>query len=90
MKTSINNIITYLILGNQGKIFTVTYKKKDGTIRKLNGRLGVHFGKKLAKPTTSNHYQYIVVYDMQKKAYRNVNVTTVQSVKMLHKTFEVA
>ena len=90
MKTSIQNIITYMILGNKGKIFTVTYKKKDGSIRKLNGRLGVHFGKKLGKPTTSNHYQYIVVYDMQKQAYRNVNVTTVQSISMLNKTFEVA
>ena len=89
MKTSIQNIITYMILGNKGRIFTVTFRKKDGTLRKLNGRLGVHFGKQLQKPTTSNHYQYIVVYDMQKQGYRNINVDTLQSVSMLGKHFEV-
>jgi hypothetical protein len=89
MKTTIQNIITYMLHVNKGKIFTITFKKKDGTLRKLNGRLGVHFGKKLSKPTTSNHYKYIVVYDMQKQAYRNVNMDTIQSLTMLSKHFEV-
>jgi len=89
MKNTINTLIKNLLIANEGKFFSVTFKKKDGTIRKLNGRLGVHFQKKLQKPTTSNHYKYIVVYDMQKQAYRNVNMDTVQSLTMLGKHFEV-
>jgi hypothetical protein len=87
---SLNNIINYLLIGNEGKIFTVTFRKKDGSVRVLNGRLGVHHGKKLQKPTTAGIPKYIVVYDMQKKAYRNVNTSTVTAIKMKGKEFIVA
>jgi hypothetical protein len=35
---SLNNIINYLLIGNEGKIFTVTFRKKDGSVRVLNGQ----------------------------------------------------
>jgi hypothetical protein len=89
-KYSLNNIVKYLLIGNEGKIFTVTFKKKDGTIRKLNGRLGVHFGKKLNTPTTAGIPKYLVVYDVQKGAYRNVNTESVLAVSMKGKHFVVA
>ena len=87
---SLNNIIKYLLIGNEGKFFTVTFKKKDGSIRKLNGRLGVHFGKKLGKSTVAGIPKYLTVYDVQKRAYRNVNTDTVLAVSMKNKHFEVS
>ena len=89
MQYSLNNIIKYLLIGNEGKFFTVTFRKKDGSLRTLNGRLGVHFGKQLGKPTTAGIPKYIVVYDVQKRAYRNINTDTVLEVKMKGKTFQV-
>ena len=89
MKNSITNVMKNLLQVNGGRIFTVTFKKKDGTLRKLNGRLGVHHGKKLSSPTTESIPKYLVVYDVQKQAYRNVNVSTIQSVNMLKRPFEV-
>ena len=89
MKNSITSVMKNLLQVNGGRIFTVTFKKKDGTLRKLNGRLGVHHGKKLSSPTTEGIPKYLVVYDVQKQAYRNVNVSTIQSVNMLKRHFEV-
>jgi len=68
------------ILASNGKIFTVTFLKKDGTIRVLNGRLGV---KKYLKggESTLDKDQFITVYDMQSKGYRAINKSTIIDVK---------
>lgn len=59
------------------KIFTVEFIKKDGTLRKMNARLGVKKGVKgvgmAYKPTERN---LLPVYDMQKQAFRMVNIST--------------
>ena len=55
-----------------GKIFSVLFFKKDGTIRKLNGRVGVKKGVK-GIGNKIDHSKYITVYDMKKKGFRNVN-----------------
>lgn len=57
------------------KIFTVTFEKKDGTVRILNGRRGV---KKFVKGTGTNKSKTVfTVYDMQKKDYRSVSLSRV-------------
>lgn len=68
---------------SDGKIFTVEFIKKDGTLRKMNARLGV---KKYVKgvglafdPIEKN---LLPVFDMQKNAYRMINATTIQSIKV--------
>jgi hypothetical protein len=60
------------ILQSNGKIFTVKFIKKDGTIRKLNGRLGVEKYLKGGNCTLSKE-KFIIVYDLQAKGYRAVN-----------------
>jgi len=66
-----------------GKIFTVVFQKKDGTVRALNGRLGVTkglTGKGMSwKPKSKG---LLPVYDMQKRAYRMVNFNTVLGIAM--------
>ena len=66
------------ILATNGKFFSVSFVKKDGTERKMTARLGV---KKDIKgvglnfnPTERN---LIVVFDIHKKAYRMINLSTI-------------
>jgi|TARA_R110000824_G_scaffold260981_3_gene449611 hypothetical protein len=61
------------------KFFTVTFVKANGEIRKLNGRLGVTKHTASGK-TTDTHDDYLCVYDVDKKGYRNVNVNTITNV----------
>lgn len=68
------------ILNSNGKIFTVTFLKKNGSLRVLNGRLGVtkHLKGGLS---TLNPLEYITVYDLQSKGYRAINRSTIIDVK---------
>ena len=60
----------------QGKIFSVSFIKKDGTERNMVCRLGVQKylsgGKSVNDPS-----KYLTVFDMQKNAYRNVALETI-------------
>ena len=66
----------------RGKIFSVRFIKKDGTIRDMTCRLETDTGKvgtgvspeKIDNP-------YICVYDMQKEGYRLINLQTIRSIK---------
>ena len=66
------------ILATNGKFFSVSFIKKDGTERKMTARLGVKkdikgVGLKF-NPTERN---LIVVFDIHKKAYRMINLSTI-------------
>lgn len=64
-----------ILRANRGKIFTVRFVKKNGEVRELNGRLGVHSS---GKPSSTAHIsKYVTVYDMRKKDFRNVNLETI-------------
>ena len=75
--------ILNLITDNKGSIFSVVFLKKDGTIRKMLCRFGVkkHLkGGKLAfNPLEKS---LLVVFDMQKEAYRMINLETLMSINM--------
>jgi hypothetical protein len=70
------------ILNSNGKIFTVTFIKKDGSTRVLNGRLGVTKHLK-GGVSTLDPDQYITVYDLQSEGYRAINRATIIDVKGL-------
>ena len=70
------------ILNSNGKIFTVTFLKKDGSLRVLNGRLGVTKYLK-GGSSTLNPADYITVYDLQSKGYRAVNKSSIIDLKGL-------
>lgn len=68
---------------SSGKVFTATFIKKDGTVRNLNGRIGVKKG------VTGKGMRYkplqkllLPVYDMQKKAFRMINLDTMEHLKI--------
>lgn len=68
---------------SDGKIFTVTFTKKDGTERVMNCRTGVK------KHLKGGELKYspldkglLPVYDIQKKGYRMINASTIKEVKI--------
>lgn len=73
-----------------GKIFTATFMKKDGSMRDLNCRKGVHqFLKGGANLAIKPSNGLVVVYDMQKRDYRSLNLDTVQRVKFKGELYSI-
>lgn len=71
--------LSTVLENTNGRFFTVEFTKKDGTVRKMNARLGV---KKHLKggDCTLNREQFIIVFDMQAKGYRAINRDTILTV----------
>lgn len=85
-QTLTNSLITQerlreLIESSGNKIFSVDFIKKDGSPRTMVGMLGVK--KHLAGgESTTKHLRYLITcFDMQKKAYRCINLETVKRVR---------
>ena len=68
------------LLGN--KFFTVTFTKKDGSLRKMNARLGVtkHL-KGGTKRYDAEARNMLTVFDVTKGAYRTVKVDNIKQIK---------
>lgn len=69
-----------MIKNSNGKIFTVSFFKKNGELRKMNCRLGV------TKHLKGGELKYnplakslIPVFDMQKQDYRMISLETLQT-----------
>ena len=82
MENTLNIAAIEKILNSNGKIFTVEFIKKDGSLRTLNGRLGVTKHLK-GGTSTLNPDKFITVFDLKTKAYRAVNKFTILLVKGL-------
>jgi hypothetical protein len=65
-----------------GRIFSCTFTKKDGTEGKVTGQKV-----KTSKPTTA--MGYLKVYDMVKHGTRTVNLQTLKTLKINGKTYTV-
>ena len=79
MKTLISNTFAAIAANTNGKFFTVTFKKKDGSIRIMNCRTGVTKALKGGK-STIDHDNYLVVYEMASKEYRCINKDTIMHI----------
>jgi hypothetical protein len=72
-----------LIRTSEGKIFSVRFVKKDGTERLMVARLGVtSYLKGGTKAYDPADYDLITVFDMQKQAYRSINLQTILDIKV--------
>lgn len=64
------------------KIFTVTFTKKDGSIRVMNAKRGVKKHLKGGElPYDPIEHNLMTVFDMQLGEYRTVNTTKIQEIK---------
>lgn len=59
---------------------TVTFIKADGSVRKMNCRMGVTKHLKGGK-STLDAFKYVTVYDMAKAAYRAINRDTIVDIR---------
>ena len=82
--------ILNLLKENSNSIFSVVFLKKNGEFRHMTCRFGVkkHLkGGKLAfNPLERN---LLVVFDMQKEAYRMINLETLMTINMKGTEYEV-
>ena len=75
-------------LGN--KIFTATFRKKDGSLRVMNCRLGVKKHLKGGqKSYNDDDFNYLTAFDLNKKAYRTININTLKQIKANRKKIEL-
>lgn len=64
--------IAKMLEGTNGRFFTVTFEKKNGELRTLNGRIGVAKALKGGKSTVDTS-KYLIVYENSTDGYRCVN-----------------
>ena len=72
----------------ESTIFSVTFTKKDGSIRKMVARLNVKKGVN-GKGMAYNPIEkgLLPVYDMQKNGFRMINLSTVTELKIKGEEF---
>jgi len=71
---NLHEVWRHLFNKTRGRFFTVEFIKQDGSIRKLNGKL-----RKMIQPQEIDSSGHIVVWDTNKRAYRKVNLSTINS-----------
>ena len=82
------SLVKTLIVANHDKFVGVTFTKKDGAKRNLNGRL--HVRSKTGKaPTTAHIPEYLTIYDVKAGGFRTINLDTVESIRMKGGEFTV-
>ena len=64
----------------EDQFFTVEFIKKDGTLRRMNCRLGVTKHLRGGESTVAYLPHLVPVYDMKAKAYRVINLKTLVSI----------
>lgn len=85
MTTTISNqarALKTLIAQSEGKIFSVEFIKKDGTLRKMRARLGVTAPLKGGENSVAHLPNYTTAFDMDKENYRNINLDTIQQLSV--------
>jgi len=87
-KITDQNKIRDMILASKGKIFSVHFVKKNGEERTMVGRLGVKKHLKGGDSTTAHIPNLITCFDMQKKAYRCINLETIRWIKVNNEVTE--
>lgn len=72
------------------RIFSVIFKKKDGTLRKMTCRFGVTKHLKGGELTYSPEARnYLVVFDMEANGYRTINLNTLHQIVFDGITYDV-
>jgi len=78
-----------VIHDTQGRIFSASFIKKDGTTRHMVARIGVTKNQKGGTNGASAKNNLVTVYDMLKGGYRMINLKTLLTLKASGETYEV-
>lgn len=74
-----SKIFANMIDQSNGKMVTVSFIKQDGSLRTINGRIGVH--KYTKGSSNKKNSQYITFYDVKNKGYRSINRDTITGIR---------
>jgi len=99
MKT-LTTIQAVELIKDTNNIFTVTFIKKDNTLREMNCRLNVSkYTNGKGQAYNPADYDLLTVYDMKEarkledidkaKAYRNINLRTLQTLTVNGESFKI-
>lgn len=69
-----------IIENSNGKFFSCSFVKKDGTVRQMTARLGVEKYLKGGKKTVDAQ-KYITVFEPSSSCYKNINRDTILAVR---------
>ena len=83
-----------LIKGSGGQFVSVEFVKKNGDVRKLNGRMGVHSSKyaplkNVGLAYNPDEYGLVGIFDAQNKGYRMININTLLVMKIDGKEYKI-
>lgn len=82
--------LAQMIDNTNGKIFSVVFIKKDGSIRKMRCRTGVYKYLKGGELKFSPQSKGLkVVYCLDKKSYRMINLNTISMIRIQGKEYRV-
>jgi hypothetical protein len=76
-------------VGDKGSLFSITFKKKDGSVRKMVARLGVKqnlTGRGMLY--NAEERNNIVIFSMKDRAYRTLSIDRLISVKAFGEVVE--
>ena len=90
MKTIDKDTAKKYIYATNGKIFSAVFTKKDGEKRKMVCRQGVaKYVKGIGLKFKPEERSLIGVFDMHKKAYRFINLETLEKIKVKGREYEI-
>lgn len=81
-----------LLASSKGTMVGLTFRKKDGTVRRLNGRLGVSRYCR-GRSDSNDTAKLVTLYDVKNEGYRMVSLASLTEVRMrgtFYKLEEVA
>lgn len=82
------NEVKELLKSNKGKFFTVTFQKKDKSMRTLTCQQGYFKGHDEENPT-AHIEKYLTVKEVGTGAFKNINCETITSITMGGETLEI-
>ena len=90
MKTIDKDTAKKYIYATNGKIFSAVFTKKDGEKRTMVCRQGVaKYVKGVGLKFKPEERSLIGVFDMHKKAYRFINLETLEKIKVKGREYEI-
>ena len=90
MKTIDKDTAKKYIYATNGKIFSAVFTKKDGEKRTMVCRQGVaKYVKGIGLKFKPEERSLIGVFDMHKKAYRFINLETLEKIKVKGREYEI-
>jgi hypothetical protein len=76
------------MVSKYSRFFGITFIKSDGSLRKMNCKLGVTKYLKGGKNTVAHKPELLTVYSRNDKNYRNVNILTTIEIRGCKQTFK--